>query len=303
MNEAQETRDEEKASSPFIVVGMLAETFIHAGVGQSQGAVDLPVSREATTRYPYIAGSSFKGALRDAATSQWCEKDSEDPRVSRMFGGKASEGAGELIISDVRLALLPVRSLNSAYRWVTCPAILNRIRRDHSRAGEKCFQEVPKVSPGVAILPNGKEEHLARLYLEEQAFDFVEDVDCGEIIETLGTLLFENSGVGGLSEKLAILHDDDFQSFAEYGLSVQARNKLTDKKTVDRGALWYEETLPPDTLMYSLIGRRSSAKNGEDPVTHFRSLVKDTRAYLQIGGNETVGQGWFKLTVPGVESS
>ena len=45
------------------VIGLLAETSIHPGTGRSTGVVDLPVAREAATDYPFIAGSSLKGAL------------------------------------------------------------------------------------------------------------------------------------------------------------------------------------------------------------------------------------------------
>jgi CRISPR-associated protein Cmr4 len=33
------------------ILGMLAETFIHPGTGQSVGAIDVPVAREAATSY------------------------------------------------------------------------------------------------------------------------------------------------------------------------------------------------------------------------------------------------------------
>ncbi len=46
-----------------LLYGMLAETSIHPGAGQSSGFVDLPVAREAATDYPVIVGSSLKGAL------------------------------------------------------------------------------------------------------------------------------------------------------------------------------------------------------------------------------------------------
>lgn len=46
-----------------VILGLLAETFIHSGIGHTEGAIDLPVAREAATDYPYIPGSSLKGAL------------------------------------------------------------------------------------------------------------------------------------------------------------------------------------------------------------------------------------------------
>ncbi len=48
-----------------IILGMLAETSTHPGMGQMVGAVDLPVARERTTGYPMIPSTALKGALRD----------------------------------------------------------------------------------------------------------------------------------------------------------------------------------------------------------------------------------------------
>jgi CRISPR-associated protein Cmr4 len=40
-----------------MMLGLLAETPIHPGSGQDNGAIDLPVQRERTTDYPVIPGS------------------------------------------------------------------------------------------------------------------------------------------------------------------------------------------------------------------------------------------------------
>jgi CRISPR type III-B/RAMP module RAMP protein Cmr4 len=115
------------------LLGLLAETSIHPGAGQSAGIVDLPVAREAATDYPVIPGSSLKGALLSLAKQK--TKDGED-RISEcdrkcIFGQQ--EQAGNLLVSDARLLLLPVRSLHSAYKWVTCPHLVERFARDCQR--------------------------------------------------------------------------------------------------------------------------------------------------------------------------
>lgn len=74
------------------------------------------------------------------------------------------------------------------------------------------------------------------------------------------------------------------------GLAITAHNSL-DKDTKSSKALWYEEALPPDTVMYTLLAerRKDSGKLAEltDEIA--------ANAYLQLGGNETVGQGWFHV--------
>jgi len=53
--------------------------------------------------------------------------------------------------------------------------------------------------------------------------------------------------------------------------------------------LWYEETLPPDTVMYALIAGRGQ----HEPRETLDALFTEKDPYLQVGGNETVGHGWF----------
>ena len=68
------------------------------------------------------------------------------------------------------------------------------------------------------------------------------------------------------------------------------------------GALWYEETLPPETVLYfALSAHRSRAKDTDIKAEQIlNSITQDlfgSSPYLQIGGNETVGMGWCKVTV------
>ena len=121
------------------VIGLLAETSIHPGTGRSTGVVDLPVAREAATDYPFIAGSSLKGALRDQARQHTNNNENFEKEI---FG--APDEAGALLVSDARLLLLPVRSLTGAYRWVTCPLLIERYQRDLKRAGVEPLPRFPR---------------------------------------------------------------------------------------------------------------------------------------------------------------
>src|SRR5690606_37571081 len=96
-----------------------------------------------------------------------------------------------------------------------------------------------------------------------------------------------------LAEQLIVLNDDDFAWFARYGLAVQARNVLDSEKKTSKN-LWYEETIPADALFYTLFAERQSDGKALDTVT---GLFKE-QPYLQAGGNETVGMGWFAVTLP-----
>ncbi len=259
------------------ILGMLAETFIHSGTGYSTGSIDLPVARESTTQFPFIAGSSLKGALLDSET----QKGNDEAIRKKIFGEQAH--AGSVLFSDVRLLLLPVRSLNATYKWVTCPYVLERLQRDLGRAGHLVdFKISQSLHKGEAL-----SQDKGVLHLEERSFNVIDQPN-DDLIISLKTLIKHEVTQARLASQLTLLHDDDFTWFAKYGLAIQARNALdSETKTTKAGALWNEEALPPDTLMYAFLMERQGNSN------IFAELK--TKDYLQIGGNETVGQGWFSL--------
>ena len=271
------------------IIGLLAETFIHPGAEQTGGIVDLPVAREKATNYPFIAGSSLKGSLLDAAKQRNKRNGADDGNLDLdCIFGKANY-AGNLLVSDARLLLIPVRSLSSSWRWATCPHLLERLSRDLRRSGSnQVVDKTPCVASGSYLATNGKNGE--KLYLEERNFTSANsDANLGKWIETISNLINDTNASNRLKERLVVLHDDDFAWFAENGLAVQARNVLNEKKTSTN--LFYEETLPPDTLMYALLAERNSDAGSLKPIQN----IFQNRPYLQVGGNETVGQGWFNV--------
>jgi CRISPR-associated protein Cmr4 len=281
-----------------LMIGMLAETAIHPGSGRSSGFVDLPVARESTTQYPVIVGSSLKGALKDYAREIWPDNNTESggkkeremkPEVARLFGRQ--ESAGNLVVSDAKLLLLPVRSLTGHYRWATCPYLLERIRRDAQRTRYETMMNGLKISakPEKGKVLANKNDNI---YLEEREFQVSGKIE-ESFINEIKKLVVHDDTANRLNEQLIILNDDDFYWFASYGLQISARNVL-DVDTKESKNLWYEETLPLDSLFYTLLFFRK-----DDTLKDAVPLLKDLK-YLQVGGNETVGQGWFamKLIAP-----
>lgn len=263
------------------MLGLLAETPIHPGAGRGMGVVDLPVAREAATDYPVLVGSSLKGALRDKAENAEAENTVPDDR----FGTR--DRAGDLLVSDGRLLLLPVRSLTASFRWATCPHLVERYRRDLARAGLAPRPAVPDVKSGSVLAAGG-----GSLFLEERQFPVAGPLPDGLVKAVAPLLLHEETG-RRLPDRIAVLNDCDFAWFVRYGLSIQARNVLDDGTKKSRN-LWYEETLPPDTVMHALVAGRSA-----EPLQALQTLFPDDDPYLQAGGNETVGQGWFAVRVRG----
>lgn len=262
------------------IIGLLAETSLHPGTEQSTGVVDLPVARESFSGYPVIVGSSLKGALRDMAHQRKAEAENE------IFG-KPDE-AGAVAVTDARLLLLPVRSLTGHYKWVTCPYILERLQRDRKLAGISGSFEIPRPDKEQAFLA-GEENSL---FLEELSFKAV-NRDLTPIVNAIKPLILHKSVQERLTEQLVIINNDNFAYFATYGLQVNARNQL-DESTKTSKNLWYEETLPPDSLFYTLLIPRSGK---EDALKKVQEMFKE-HPYLQVGGNETVGQGWCAVAWP-----
>ena len=267
-----------------MLLGLLAETFIHPGAGQTGGAIDLPVAREAATGYPFVAGSGMKGALRDAV-----RLDREDQ--ARVFG--TPDRAGALLVSDARLLLLPLRSLSSSYRWATCPHLLERFARDLRRTETAIAPaDTPRVDQYRYLAVAAQQD--AKLFLEERSFTAQppasgEGQNLDDWIKSIGGLIPDAAARGRLPLQFTVLHDCDFAWFARHGLPVQARNQLDEHKTSQN--LWYEETLPPDTLMYTTLAEHDSKSGGLAAMLEAFKV----RPFLQVGGNETVGQGWFAV--------
>lgn len=273
------------------VLALYASTYLHPGAGSTTGAIDLPVAREVHTHFPTIAGSSLKGALRQKAEQSELEK----PAVNLLFGpetGQDVRQAGALLVGEARLLALPVRSLQSVFYWVTCPLILDRLARDLDQVDGSI--QIPQLDPqpDQALVPTSHKSE--QLVLEELDFRTVSSEQVDTLAQALRRLLPEAVGphyLTKISRDLAVVPDDDFQHLSVTGTQMAARIVLDDKKTSKN--LWYEETLPPETIFWSLIASRGADSSNSDaqPITLLRQVV-ESDGLLQVGGNETQGQGW-----------
>ena len=279
------------------LITLQAITFLHPGTGQTSGVVDLPIQREVHTGYPMFAASGLKGSLRDKAEQVW---GSDDPTVETLFGSAVSnEGkpnAGCISFTDARILAFPVRSLQQVFVWVTCPMVLQRLQRDVKLLGVT-FPDLnmEDMSDNTAYV-SSESQFAGPLILEELFFEVSKTKKVSDLGDGLERLFDKDAGFD--KSRLVILPNDDFQHLVRYATQVSARIKLNERKTTDGdgGNLWYEETLPPETLMYGLAlchkPRRENSKIGTaDEVTEkLEELL--SQQFLQIGGNETVGQGW-----------
>jgi CRISPR-associated protein Cmr4 len=158
--------------------------------------------------------------------------------------------------------------------------------------------EVPDVDGETALVAetvNG-----GYLFLEEYRFEArMEDLKA--VVAVLAKLMPKGMEQA-LSAQLAIVADDHFRYLAEHATPVNAHVTLdSETKTVKGRMLWYEETLPPETLLYVGLNavasrRKDSEMPAETVLSRLREALFDECPYLQLGGNETVGMGWCRAT-------
>jgi CRISPR-associated protein Cmr4 len=274
------------------------ETPLHVGSGRALGNVDLPIQRERVTGYPIVQASSLKGRLRAEGKAR------KMPHLEVVFGpdtDNADKHAGALSPGDAKILLFPVRSLASVFAWTTSAEVLNRFLRDARMVGLEPEWSAPEASKDVALIDGNALEAGDKVVLEEFTFTPKIDRAVSEIGQWLADNALPQAGEYDywrqeLPKRLVILPNDDFRDFVIFSTEVVTRIKLEPKtKTVDKetGALWTEEYLPTDTLLYAPLMATPSRKaeadlSGQDVL----KAVKDLNlTRTQLGGNETVGRG------------
>lgn len=273
---------------------LYAETPIHVGSGAGLGAIDLPIQRERMSRLPVIPGSGLKGALRELAHGWiWQQissiKDYKTlseadrhwlrwaDRIHDLFGPpppdsgegnpQPSDFAGAVSIQDARLLLFPVRAARGGWAWLTSPMCIDRLGRDLETLGLP-RQDLPRIdlkaadegaawiAPGSAVLSS------KAVILEDLYFPATERPEVAKLAAWLKRALPAGEGYRPFAERLArqlvVVHDSTFTELAWRCTEVNTRVRLDpESRTVQKGALWTEEALPAESLMWSpmLFGR------------------------------------------------
>jgi CRISPR-associated protein Cmr4 len=265
---------------------------LHPGTGQGVGSIDLPIARERATGVPYLPGSSVKGVLRDAANGR-LTKD----KLLALFGpetSNASDYAGAVVFGDARLLLLPVRSLAGVFAYVTSPYLLERFAREAVFAGM-----APPAPPGTPasegwcwLASDSQLKAGDKVYLEDL------DLNCQQNPELKAWEdWLAKQSEAPVKGRICLVHDDVMGYLLETATEVVARIRLEDQtKTVAKGALWYEESLPAESLLYGLLSLGSSRKK---EVAVALDDLKPLLGFAQLGGKASVGRGLCRLRLGG----
>lgn len=312
-----------------------AQTSLHPGSGTGIGTIDLPVQRERHTDWPLIPGSTIKGVLRDYCRLKIKNENKEqdftwadrDPELECVFGpsqeGQDSETqrgtnpsdmAGALAVTDARILFFPVRSLCGLFAWVTCSAVLERLLRDVEISNVADLkvpspiqlkgQQDARVVSDVLLLENSSVgADGANMVLEE--FDF-KAADNNDELKVFAENIAKKLNLDRLETHLAVVSDEMFTHFVKNATEVNARIALDyETKTASEGALFYVETLPPETVFYSLlIADRPKGKGcaDEQEILNYvkKQLISNGNpAILQIGAEASTGKGICRVTMCG----
>lgn len=226
----------------------------------------------------------------------------------------SSEFAGALAFSDARLLLFPVKSMKGVFVWVTCPQVLSKFSSDLGIAAHADFNasldkiKSTELKTGKCLVASQNVCIAKTVVLEEYAFDATESSDLKDFAALLSTKIFNQPALaywaGLLKTNLVLLNNDDFRDFVNQSTEVITRTKINNETgTVQEGALFTEEYLPADSVMYSLIlaskeyGKKDEqkAKMSETEVMDFFS--QKLPKIFQLGGNTTLGKGLLRTTL------
>ena len=313
---------------------LIVETPLHAGSGSDLGIVDLPIQREKHTDYPKIEASGLKGSIREIFEAIADKKD-----IERVFGPEKGDlHAGALGFTDARLLLFPVKSVKGVFAWVTCPAVLERLKHDLSICNTSLnfVADIPDANTipsesNLIVKPNGDDK---KIVLEEYTFTVKSEDKCNEVANWITDKVLPANVPSyaywkeKMRKDIVVLSDDDFRDFVMLSTEVIARTKIDNEKgTVVDGALWYEEYLPTDSILYSLAlttplfikpeGNTDAEKEADEKekkgqqfyvgkvanknqleaekvMEFFEEGLPDI---IQIGGNATVGKGIVRTHV------
>lgn len=275
---------------PFL---MHALSPLHVGTGHAADIVDLPIARQRATNIPYVPGSAIKGVMREdrraelKALGVW----------EAVFGPDRIDGAedahaGALVAGDAWLLALPVRSFRGTFAWATSPLLLQLARRDVPALPAAAAPAV-----GGALVSDDTILHNGKLYLEDLDLPAKPDEQVTALATWLAGKVWATEPEV-MVKRLAVVDDEVMTFLLETATQLDTRVRIdNDTRTVAEGALWIEESLPPESLLVGLLAaersRDGSNLTPQQVLDH--ALPVEKRWPAQFGGKATVGRGRCEL--------
>jgi len=275
-------------SRPFLIHALSP---LHAGTGHAADVIDLPTARMKATGIPFLPGSSIKGVLRDARRTRGADTE----KLRAVFGPEkdfAKEHAGALVVGDARLLALPVRSFRGTFAWATSPLLLTLAKRDL----EEPSLPIPNITGRGAQVANGScLRRKDKLYLEDLDLQATESDQATAWAWRLVPLVSPGDDI--FTKRFAVVDDETMTFLCETATQVDARVRVDETtRTVANGALWLEESLPPESLLIGVMAADRSRRRGvEMKPEDVLSFALPGEEIHQFGGKATTGRGRCRI--------
>lgn len=273
-------------------------TPLHIGSGTTLDIIDLPVQRESHTDFPVMPSSSIKGVIRAEhglkkvnfspdkfpENPEACPENVNQEKCKEFFNLFGhGEHEGDIIFTDGKILLFPVKSVKGVFVWITSPFVIERFKRDTGI--DIPFNKEALKNKGAVV--SSEEPVISNKYLVLEELSFEAEID-NSLKNSFDMLELDID-----PKRIAVLSDDSFRYFVKNHTEVNARTRIDQAKgTVKEGALWYEELVPAETVFYNLIFSRTENKENINNVADFIN-----NKIFQFGGDETLGRGFTKVSV------
>jgi CRISPR-associated protein Cmr4 len=290
--------------------GALREAFEKADGKESDEAFQINIHRIFGYDKSFEKGITSKEDLAEKNTKdrEFAEKRNQLFEPIKNYFGQSNEFAGSLAFTDARLLLFPVKSMKGVFVWITCPQVLHKFSSDMAIAGTPITGldalKVLEVTDNKVLTASDTPSVNGAVVLEEYAFEATIRPEVRDFAVALSEIVFKSTHLsywkGLLQKNLLVLSDTDFRDFVNMSTEVITRTKIDNETgTVQDGALFTEEYLPTDSVLYSLIfasdeyGKTSEKRKLEDAdwvMKFFEEGIKSIKLF-QLGGNATLGKG------------
>lgn len=259
---------------------------LHVGTGQGVGGVDLPIARAKATNLPLVPGSALKGVLRD----EWKQTLGE-AGISTLFGPDHQQDSAfaGAVAFDAHLLILPIRSFAGTVAYATCPFILKQYKRDLGLS-----VAIPQAEAGNAVLTQNSVLKLGNeIALEDLNIEF-DKQHADEWATHIAQALYPDSQdwQNEFVPRFVILPDDTFSFLADTATEVRTRIRIVrETRIVKDGALWTEENLPTDSVLWGVMGISAARDNTRKDAKALSGQLVAGETAIQLGGKHTVGRG------------
>lgn len=276
---------------------LYVETSLHIGTGEPGRVIDLPLNRD-EDGVPFVPESSLRGSLV-AAIRRRCDKDQMVWAFGSPPGSERSQ-VGVLSFSAMRPLLFPVRTYQGVFAWVTCTSAIAAWLAEAEKHGV-AVNPPPIAPPGEfeAIVAPDCPMLTSRgtLIIEEFTFPVRQADAMRRFAEWLAGIALPQEPAYGFwrerfSDGVVLVPDEVFAFFHQRQTAVTQRVAIDPATgTAQDGAMWIEESLPSETLLYGFVSAEDRGHLPPVTVSGVSWLRQLEITRLQIGANRTLGGG------------